>query len=163
MAQLANESGVRVLNVYGPTECTVDTTSAWLDQYTLPSLGQPLPNTRVQVLDVHGRRVPQGVVGEIHIGGQGVARGYWRREALTGERFLVDPFSREPDARLYRTGDLGRWESDGSLSYLGRTDFQVKIHGHRIELGEIESHLLALPGCVRPWCWAVPIATVWTG
>ncbi|WP_422775659.1 amino acid adenylation domain-containing protein [Pseudomonas mediterranea] len=144
--QLAIESGVRVLNVYGPTECTVDTTSAWLDQHALPSLGQPLPNTRVQVIDAHGRRVPLGVVGEIHIGGLGVARGYWRREALTSERFVFDPFTREPDARLYRTGDLGRWESDGSLSYLGRTDFQVKIHGHRIELGEIESHLLTLPG-----------------
>ena len=144
--QLAGEHGVRVLNVYGPTECTVDTTSAWLDHHSQPSLGQPLPNTQVQVLDGHGRRAPLGVAGEIHIGGYGVARGYWQREDLTRERFIVDPFTRQPGARLYRTGDLGRWELDGSLSYLGRTDFQVKIHGHRIELGEIESHLLALPG-----------------
>ncbi|MDP9782555.1 acyl-coenzyme A synthetase/AMP-(fatty) acid ligase/aryl carrier-like protein [Pseudomonas fluorescens] len=144
--QLAGEHEVRVLNVYGPTECTVDTTSAWLDHHSQPSLGQPLPNTQVQVLDGHGRRAPLGVAGEIHIGGYGVARGYWQREDLTRERFIVDPFTRQPGARLYRTGDLGRWELDGSLSYLGRTDFQVKIHGHRIELGEIESHLLALPG-----------------
>ncbi|MGE7994081.1 amino acid adenylation domain-containing protein, partial [Pseudomonas sp. NPDC089554] len=144
--QLASEREVRVLNVYGPTECTVDTTSAWLHQHATPSLGQPLPNTQVQVLDAHGRRAPLGVTGEIHIGGQGLARGYWQREALTHERFIPDPFSDAPAARLYRTGDLGRWELDGSLSYLGRSDFQVKIHGHRIELGEIESHLLALPG-----------------
>ncbi|MFB4394933.1 MULTISPECIES: amino acid adenylation domain-containing protein, partial [unclassified Pseudomonas] len=145
-AQLASEREVRVLNVYGPTECTVDTTSAWLHQHATPSLGQPLPNTQVQVLDSHGRRTPLGVTGEIHIGGLGLARGYWQREALTQERFVPDPFSDAPSARLYRTGDLGRWELDGSLSYLGRSDFQVKVHGHRIELGEIESHLQALPG-----------------
>ncbi|MDB6442647.1 amino acid adenylation domain-containing protein [Pseudomonas sp. 21TX0197] len=144
--QLAAEAEVRVLNVYGPTECTVDTTSAWLDSHSTPSLGQPLPNTQVHVLDRHGRRVPVGVAGEIHIGGHGVARGYWQRAALTDERFLSDPFTAQAGGRLYRTGDLGRWEEDGSLSYLGRTDFQVKIHGHRIELGEIESQLLALPG-----------------
>jgi len=144
--RLADEPDVRVLNVYGPTECTVDTTSAWLDQHPQPSLGRPLPDTQVHVLDHHGRRAPLGVVGEIHIGGRGVARGYWQREALNRDRFIADPFSAQPGARLYRSGDLGRWELDGSLSYLGRTDFQVKIHGHRIELGEIESHLLALPG-----------------
>jgi hypothetical protein len=90
--------------------------------------------------------VPLGVVGEICIGGEGVGRGYLNRPELTAERFLEDPFSREPHARMYKTGDLGRWLSDGKIEYLGRNDQQVKIRGFRIELGEIEAQLKRYPG-----------------
>ncbi|MBD1229671.1 AMP-binding enzyme, partial [Xenorhabdus griffiniae] len=81
--------------------------------------------------------------GEIHIGGAGVARGYLNRPDLTAEKFVADPFSKQPDARMYKTGDLGRWLPDGAIEYLGRNDFQIKIRGFRIELGEIETQLLA--------------------
>ncbi len=87
-----------------------------------------------------------GVVGEIYIGGAGVARGYLNQEELTQERFVSDPFSRERGARMYRTGDLGRWAADGSIEFLGRNDHQVKLRGYRIELGEIEAQLGRVPG-----------------
>jgi acyl-coenzyme A synthetase/AMP-(fatty) acid ligase len=97
------------------------------------------------VLDAQRRPVPQGVPGEIWIGGDGVALGYWQREELTASRFVTDPFADEPVARMYRTGDLGRWRADGTLDHLGRLDLQVKVHGYRIELGEVEAALESLP------------------
>ena len=111
-----------------------------------PHIGKPIANTRVYILDAEGQQVPVGAEGELHIGGAGVARGYLNREALTAERFLADPFAADPQARMYRTGDLGRWQEDGTIEYLGRNDFQVKLHGYRMELGEIESRLAACPG-----------------
>ncbi|RYZ43248.1 MAG: non-ribosomal peptide synthetase [Myxococcaceae bacterium] len=143
---LASTSRPRVFNVYGPTECTVDATACAFDASPTPTIGRPLPNVRVYVLDRSLQPVPVGVSGELFIGGEGVARGYLGRPELTADRFIPDAFSPTPGARLYRTGDVVRWRQDGMLDYLGRADFQVKVRGFRIELGEIEARLLAHPG-----------------
>src|SRR5262249_26340005 len=103
-------------------------------------------NRQTYVLDRHGEPVPVGVVGEVFVGGAGVARGYLGRPELNAERFIADPFRADADARLYRTGDLARFLPDGSLEFLGRIDHQVKLRGFRIELGEIQAALLALAG-----------------
>ncbi len=139
---------VRLHNVYGPTEATVDS-SAWtlepgarVPARQLP-IGRAISNTRLYVLDAHGAPVPLGVSGELHIGGVGVARGYLGLEQMTAERFIDSPFV--AGDRLYRTGDLVRYLPDGNLEFLGRNDFQVKLRGVRLELGEIESRLLAHP------------------
>ena len=131
-------------NLYGPTEAAIDV-SAWqcdpaaLRDVTSVSIGSPIANLRLYVLDERGNPVPVGVAGELHIGGVGLARGYHRRPALTAERFVPDPFG--DGERLYRTGDLARWRPDGTIDFLGRIDHQVKLRGLRIELGEIESAL----------------------
>ena len=140
---------ISVFNAYGPTEATVWATT-WLrppgfDGVTVP-MGRPIGNARIYVLDSYGEPVPSGMVGEIYIGGVGVARGYWNRPELTAERFLLDPFRDEPGARMYRSGDLARYRSDGELEFVGRNDYQVKIRGFRIELGEIEARLTEYPG-----------------
>ncbi|QVM89506.1 amino acid adenylation domain-containing protein [Pseudomonas entomophila] len=139
---------VRLHNVYGPTEATVDSTAWTLEpQQPLPEqappIGRPIANTRLYVLDVHDRPVPLGCVGELHIGGIGVARGYLGLPELQAARFIASPFV-EGD-RLYRTGDLVRYRANGDLEFLGRNDFQVKLNGLRIELGEIEALLAAHP------------------
>ncbi|MCC7249658.1 MAG: amino acid adenylation domain-containing protein, partial [Lysobacter sp.] len=135
------------LNGYGPTETTILSTSTWLsaDEETI-TIGKPIANTRLYLLDEQRRPVPIGVSGEIWIGGEGVTPGYLNRPELTDERYLDDPFDRRTGARMYRTGDLGRWMEDGAVEFLGRNDFQVKIRGFRIELGEIENRLCAFDG-----------------
>ncbi|WP_455825986.1 amino acid adenylation domain-containing protein [Pseudomonas graminis] len=139
---------VRLHNVYGPTEATVDS-SAWTLEPGAPvpalqlPIGRAINNTRLYVLDQHDAPVPIGVSGQLHIGGVGVARGYLGLEQMTAERFIDSPFV--PGDRLYRTGDLVRYLPDGNLEFLGRNDFQVKLRGVRLELGEIESRLLAHP------------------
>ncbi|MCR6479407.1 non-ribosomal peptide synthase/polyketide synthase [Variovorax sp. ZS18.2.2] len=147
--RLAEADIVQFHNMYGPTECSVDATCGPVAG-AVPHIGRPMPGARIYLLDAHGEPVPIGVAGEIHIGGAGVARGYLGRPDLTAERFLPDPFKSEGDgdggARMYRTGDLGRWRADGSIAYLGRNDFQVKVRGYRIELGEIEARLARLDG-----------------
>jgi amino acid adenylation domain-containing protein len=136
-------------NVYGPTETTIWSCAHRIvsasEQAAAESIGRPIANTQVYVLDTTRRPVPIGVAGELFIGGEGVARGYLNRPQLTAERFVADPFDPAPGARLYRTGDLARWRPDGTLEYLGRNDFQVKIRGFRIELGEIEAQLARFP------------------
>ena len=141
--------GVELHNLYGPTEAAVDVT-AWPclpdGKLTSVPIGRPIANTQIYILDARGQPTPIGVAGEIFIGGVQVGRGYLNRPELTAERFLLDPFAKEPNARMYRTGDLGRWRADGAIEYLGRNDFQVKIRGFRIELGEIEARLTKHPG-----------------
>ncbi len=131
-------------NMYGPTETTVWSTCWRVTQLESGiSIGRPIANTQVHVLDANGHVCPIGVVGELHIGGAGVALGYLHRAELTAERFVADPF--RPGAKLYRTGDRGRWRHDGLLEHQGRLDHQVKVRGHRIELGEIEAALANHP------------------
>jgi natural product biosynthesis luciferase-like monooxygenase protein len=135
-----------VLNMYGPTETTIWSSTYHLDQTggSIP-IGRPIANTQLYVLDAHAQPVPIGVPGELFIGGDGVVRGYLHRPELTAERFIQDPFSRRPGARLYRTGDLVRYRSDGNVEFLGRLDHQVKVRGYRIEMGEIETVLQEQP------------------
>lgn len=134
-------------NMYGPTETTIwSAISQVVSGPDSVGVGKPIGNTRLYILDSLGRPLPAGVDGELFIGGDGVARGYLNRPALTAERFVPDPFSGESGSRLYRTGDLARWRMDGSVEYLGRTDFQVKLRGFRIEPGEIEAALRACKG-----------------
>jgi amino acid adenylation domain-containing protein len=133
-------------NLYGPTETTIWSTvhRVAADAASL-SIGRPIANTRVYVLDAALSPVPPGVPGELFIGGEGVATGYLDRPELTAERFLPDPFSRVAGARMYRTGDRGRHRPGGAIEHLGRVDHQVKLRGHRLELGEIDAALLTHP------------------
>ncbi|MED1724568.1 non-ribosomal peptide synthetase [Brevibacillus parabrevis] len=143
-AKFAGES-FKITNVYGPTECTVDSTYYHVDPNSLHErkavpIGSPLANQQIYILDQSGHLLPEGATGEIYIAGKGVARGYLNRTELTNERFVDHPYS--PGEKMYRTGDTGRWLSDGSIEYVGRMDNQVKIRGHRVEIGEIEAYLL---------------------
>jgi len=135
----------RVINNYGPTECTVVATSGPVPHdvctNSRPTIGRPIANTQVYILDEDMQPVPDHAAGEIYVGGAGVARGYLNRPELTQERFVKDPFSKDPCARLYRTGDLARYLTNGEIAYLGRIDEQIKILGHRIEPNEIVSVL----------------------
>jgi len=135
----------RLFNEYGPTEtvvgCCVYEVQPETDWTGSIPIGRPIANTQLYILDAKQRLTPIGCVGELYIGGAGVGRGYLNRPDLTAERFVPDPFSREPGTRLYRTGDLARYRSDGVLEYLGRMDQQVKVRGYRIEPGEIEAVL----------------------
>ncbi|MBS9438350.1 amino acid adenylation domain-containing protein [Photorhabdus noenieputensis] len=146
---LRNNPPRQLLNAYGPTEGTTFTTTYRIETLlpvtTNIPIGRPIANTRVYLLDEQGKLVPSGIMGEIYIGGDGVACGYLNRPELTAERFLVDPFSDALNARMYRTGDLARYLPDGNLEFLGRNDQQVKIRGFRIELGEIEARLTEFP------------------
>ena len=136
----------RIVNVYGPTETTVWSTSDVVDPGGPITVGRPLANTTIYILDRFGEPTPVGVSGELFIGGAGVVRGYHKRPELTAERFVVTPFAAERGERIYRTGDLARYRADGKIDFLGRTDHQVKLRGFRIELGEIETALRQVPG-----------------
>jgi amino acid adenylation domain-containing protein/non-ribosomal peptide synthase protein (TIGR01720 family) len=140
----------RIIDEYGPTETVVGCSTYLVDENFDPSvpvsIGRPIANTRMYVLDERLEPVPVGAVGELCIGGAGVARGYLDRRGLTAEKFVPDPFAAAPGERMYRTGDLARFRADGNLDFLGRIDHQVKILGYRIELGEIEARLLLHEG-----------------
>jgi amino acid adenylation domain-containing protein len=139
--------GVELWNLYGPTETTVWSTCARItDTANGITIGQPIANTTVYILDAQQNLCPIGVPGELCIGGAGVALGYWNRPALTAERFIPDPFRSSPGATLYRTGDRARRRHDGRLEHLGRLDDQVKVRGFRIELAEVEANLAEHPG-----------------
>ena len=140
----------RLLNAYGPTECTVFAT--WhlvqhvpVDAASVP-IGRPISGTEIYLLDDQLRPVGPGETGEICIGGAGLARGYLNRPELTRERFIFHPYDKRPDARLFRSGDLGRYNAEGAIEYLGRRDRQVKLRGFRIDPGEIEAALNSEPG-----------------
>ncbi|HEV7514957.1 MAG TPA: amino acid adenylation domain-containing protein, partial [Thermoanaerobaculia bacterium] len=137
--------GFRLMNHYGPAEYTVTSTVVEVpplgEERGLPTIGRPVDNTVIYVLDRHQQPVPVGVPGELYVAGLGLARGYLRRPDLTAEKFVPDPWSAEPGARMYRTADLVRYLPDGDMDFLGRLDHQVKLRGLRIELGEIETVL----------------------
>jgi len=139
----------RLHNQYGPAESHVVTEFTMPEAVetwqALPSIGRPIPNTRIYLLDRHGHPVPCGAVGEIYIGGVGIATGYLNRPDLTDERFVPDPFYPPSDSRMYRSGDLARYHPDGRLEVMGRADQQVKIRGFRVEPGEIEARLAKHP------------------
>ena len=142
---LAGVPSCQLIHCYGPTENTSFTTTGKVSPGLSPngavSIGCPISNTQVYILDPRMCPAPCGVYGELYTGGEGLSRGYHNRPELTAEQFVPNPFSAEPGTRLYRTGDIARWRSDGQIEFLGRADHQVKLRGFRIELGEIESAL----------------------
>ena len=140
--------GIQILNEYGPTESTVGAVAGFVDEQEL-SIGKPYPNTQVYVLDAALEPCALGVIGELYIGGVGLARGYWQRPGLTAERFIASPYARRSGERLYRSGDLACWQRNGTLSFHGRADTQLKLRGLRIEPGEIEAVLMSEPGIAQ--------------
>jgi acyl carrier protein len=135
--------------MYWPTETTVWSLVESVVGEGPITIGHPIANTSLYVLDPRSCPVPPGVTGELFIGGSGVTRGYWKRDELNRDRFVPNPYAQEPGARMYKTGDLVRLRWDGRLEWLGRSDFQVKVRGYRIELPEIEAALSALPGVLE--------------
>src|SRR5262249_45595573 len=131
----------QVFNLYGPSEDTTYSTYRLVKPDEPVSIGRPVANTQAYVLDGQQQPVPQGIAGELCLGGAGLARSYLQRAELTAERFIPNPFGQEPGTRLYRTGDLVRYLADGEIDYLGRADHQVKLRGFRIELEEIQAVL----------------------
>src|SRR5581483_6673456 len=132
--------GGELWNLYGPTETTIWSSVDRVEADAVVTIGRPIANTQLFVLDQHLRPVPAGIPGELYIGGDGVTRGYRARPDLTAERFVPNPFG-VAGARMYRTGDLARFLADGRIECLGRVDHQVKVRGFRIELGEVEAAL----------------------
>ena len=146
LAQQLLKKSASLWNMYGPTETTIWSAACRVESGDGVFIGKPINNTQIYILDKQLQPVPPGLPGELHIGGVGLARGYHNRPELTSEKFIADPFSKEPGARLYKTGDSARFLPNGNIEYLGRLDYQVKIRGYRVELGEIEEVLNQHPG-----------------
>ncbi len=144
------DSGVKVLNAYGPTEAVITATTYDVTGHTQaagsPPVGRPRPGNTAYVLDQHGRPAPVGVAGELYLGGPALASGYLNDPQLTAQRFVPDPFAGREGAKMYRTGDRAKWNAAGQIEFLGRDDGQIKIHGMRVETGEIESVLTSFDG-----------------
>lgn len=141
--ELRTYTTARIFNIYGPAETTVWSTNKKMGEDDI-TIGKPIANTQVYILDRHHQPLPVGVAGELCISGDGVGKGYLNRPELTAEKFIPNPFL--PGKTMYCTGDLARWRDDGEIEYLGRIDTQVKIRGLRIELGEIESVMSSFDG-----------------
>ncbi len=145
VSELQGATKAHIENMYGPTETTIwSTTSTVKGGEDIAGIGTPIANTQAYILDETLQPAPIGVAGDLYLGGDGVARGYWQREDLTAERFVDDPF--RDGNRMYHTGDLARWQPDGTLDFLGRADGQIKLRGYRIELGEIEAAMEGFSG-----------------
>ncbi|WP_420965461.1 non-ribosomal peptide synthetase [Bradyrhizobium sp. B120] len=151
--------GFKLVNHYGPTEASVVATAGVVESFSKimpPSIGRPISNCRIYILDRNCEPVPIGVIGEMHIGGIGLARGYLNRPELTAERFHPDPFADNPGNVMYSTGDLARYRANGEIDILGRRDIQLKVRGYRIELREIEEALISHPAIRECVVVAVP-------
>ncbi|WP_139490146.1 non-ribosomal peptide synthetase [Brevibacillus dissolubilis] len=146
LGELKQLTPARIYNVYGPTETTIWSTLRDVTEAKTIDIGRPIANTQTYIVDSHHNPLPIGVTGELCIAGAGLARGYLHQPELTAEKFVENPFT--PGTKMYKTGDVARWTEDGSIEYLGRKDFQVKVRGYRIELGDIETHLL-MHGAIR--------------
>ena len=157
LQQLQQKTSARIFNMYGPTETTVWSTVKELTDQPHITIGKPIANTQVYVINQRNELQPIGVAGELCISGDGLARGYHQRDELTAEKFVAHPY--QSRKRLYRTGDLARWLPDGNLEHLGRMDQQAKIRGFRIELGEIEHQLTTCPGVNDAVVWISGEAT----
>ncbi|MGN0921091.1 MAG: amino acid adenylation domain-containing protein [Cellvibrio sp.] len=144
--QFSHYKGITLVNLYGPTEYTVDTLRAFGHESETPVIGRPIANTRVHLLDSFLSPTPIGAIGELYISGSGLAAGYLGRADLTAARFVANPYATcGDDTRMYRTGDLVRWNNEGFIEYIGRCDDQVKIRGYRVEIGEVEAAIAQLP------------------
>jgi hypothetical protein len=145
LRDVREQTQARIFNMYGPTETTIWSAVQEMNGSASVTIGRPIANTQIHILDRYLQPVPVGVSGELCIGGEGLARGYFKLPELSAEKFIPNPFSKAPGSRLYRTGDLGRFLPDGSIEFLGRLDYQVKVRGFRIELQEIEAALAMHP------------------
>ncbi|MBC8756557.1 amino acid adenylation domain-containing protein [Kordia sp. YSTF-M3] len=158
LLELWSGNNIQILNAYGPTESTVNTTIGTISSDQV-HIGTPIANTQVYILDAQRKPLPQGIIGEMYIGGAGISRGYLNKPDLTAEKFIENPFASQSaiengHSKMYKTGDLVCWLDDGNLEYVDRNDFQVKIRGYRIELGEIE-HALNTITSIKQSCVVV--------
>ena len=146
LAKILLTKGKALWNLYGPTETTIWSTATRIDKGNIIHIGKPIANTKIFILDPYKNPMPIGAVGELYIGGDGVGKGYLERDNLNAEKFIKNPFDNSKSTLIFKTNDLARYLPDGNIEYLGRKDYQIKLHGYRIEPGEIENKLINYPG-----------------